>query len=274
VNATTGKLYVSDMDAGELAVFDTSTGKRITTVPLGLDSNFVRRAACRVAVDEGRNRVYATMSRANALAAVDGERDVLLGRVELGPPLPTDPWAYVRLWDMRVVLNRSTQMAYVIDAHNMLLSSVDTETLELNVQRGVGMLENPLRPPLIEESMKMYENNLQNLAIDEKRDLVYLWTWIFEGRSLKLVGRLDPQLGTGVTFVDTESDRLYVHGPQGLAVVDAETHERVGLIPMSDNSLTQSEIKTLWGVDPVTKVVYAVRNIMTTSRTLEVYGIE
>ncbi len=77
INAVTKRLYVSDVTAGTVTMFDALTGVKLVETPTGVGAHTV-------IVDEVNNLVYVTNRGANTLSILDGNTNTKLADVAVG----------------------------------------------------------------------------------------------------------------------------------------------------------------------------------------------
>jgi len=273
VNPATNKIYVSNQEDGYVDVIDGRSNKIIDKINLGVGTNLMHRLWPVVKVDTKRNRVFVILTRFCGVAVIDGKKDLLMKRIQLGPLNNQDPGQFAGSCEFGIAINEWTNRIYVNDPVNRCLSIIDGEALEVIEQIDLWELELPLSrqgdPGYLRKN-----SPFDHLRIDEVNDRVYAYTWILDGESGAIIGRIPPQYGTGVTCIDSKRNHIYVHGWNGLTVIDLRTLEKVGFLPMKSVPGGNDELRMRFAVDPENRRVYAVKNLMVDGEKLHVYDIK
>jgi quinoprotein dehydrogenase-associated probable ABC transporter substrate-binding protein len=112
VDAASGRLFVSNEDAGELSIVDLQNGEVIRTVKVGGEPEGVR-------LDPNRTTVYVTSESDHAVTVVDASSGDVLGNIEVG-------------WRPRdSIFSADGSRAYVSSEHGSSVAVVDVATRSL-----------------------------------------------------------------------------------------------------------------------------------------------
>ncbi|GAG56807.1 unnamed protein product, partial [marine sediment metagenome] len=169
-------------------------------------------------------------------------------------------------------VNEKTGRIYVNDPVNRMVSIIDGKTLEILKQVSLRDLELPLYRKT-DPGYTRKNSPFHHLKVDDKNDRIFAYTWILDGQTGTVIGRIPPQHGTGVTGIDTKRNRIYVHGWNGLTVLDLDTFEKLGYLPLKSAPEGNDELRLFFVVDPDNNRVYAVRNLMVDGTKLHVFDI-
>lgn len=121
LNTQTNRLYVSDVTAGTVTMFNARTGKKLAETPTGAGAHTVM-------VDRKRNLVYVTNRGANTLSILDGKTNAKLADIPVGvAPHGLD-------------LDTSGRRAYVSNTGSNDVTIVDTKnrTVIKTIPAGMG----------------------------------------------------------------------------------------------------------------------------------------
>ena len=263
IDSRRGLVYVTNMDNGTLTVLRDADHAKAGEIDLGAGTNKIHRLWSRVAADEGRGKIYVTLTRFNGLAVVDGKTGQVEHRVRLGEANPDVQSAYVRAFEFGLAVDQASGLVWVLNGHRARLSAVDPGAGKVVASLDLGALDLPLERRFSPFSM---------LAAHPARKRVYVYNWIVSTETHKVMGRIPREIGTGVTAVDEARNRLYVHGVRGLTVVEAATFERIAFLPLeAEPGGEPSEVRTFYSVDLARRRVYAVRNLMLGGNQLEIH---
>jgi len=277
VNEQADRVYFNNSEDGTVHVIDGKTNREVTHANLGAGANLMHRFWAGIACDSRRNRVYAALARLNGLAVLQDEpekdRLLLLGKVYLGPLHMQDPGQFPGAVQLSVAANQETGTVYAYNAFRRVLSRVDPEQFKATHQLDMSGLQLPVADLGTPGYLRRYATHFV-LAVDEKRNLVYVNNFIVDGETMRIRGALPIEKVTGVQAVDNAKRRLYAHGVRGMTVMDAETYDELLFIPHGSPEAPDSEFRVMWGVDSKNDRLYLARQLFVEGDEVQVLDLK
>jgi len=237
VNPRTNRVYVDELDKGEVGVIDGFTNKVIARVNLGVDGHFAeggtpnvgspiveyhRYVFSGIGVDSSRNRIYVTCPKEDSLIVIDGENNSILRKVYIG-------WqAHIAgSGRLDVLVNEKTNRIYLFNNILDLLLVLDGDTYEI-----IDRIDVP------REKVGRGFHAI-TMVLDSRRDIIYVGPWIIDIKNNTLKGRIPENVGDQVIAINSGGTKIYVTrlsiiGSRRLAssltIADADSYEPIETI--------------------------------------------
>jgi len=272
-NPRTGKIYVNNAERGEVNVISEKSGRRLRSIDLGVGCNLIHRVWGRVAVDARRNRVYAVLLRHNGFAVIDGKKDRLIGRAILGPPIGHDPGQFAGATEYTLNVHEGLNRIYAYHPPQQRVWIVDGDDGAILDEIDVRSLDVPLytrgAPGYLRRAGAFHAAYL-----DEPANRLYVWAWIVDLDTNKIVERLPRRLGFAVLRTDHARDRIYTLSKRGIEVARLSDYTPLGRLPVHSTVDKDGDmLRVICQVDAARGRAYVVRNVMLDGARIGVYRI-
>jgi len=203
VNATTSRVYVTNIHSGNVSVIDTATANVVAVVPVGEEPHAVE-------VNRSTNRVYVANSGSDSVSVLDGGTNTVVATV----PVEAGPHG--------VAVNAATNRIYVTNHIRGTVSVIDGAANTVLATVPVGELPEGIAVNPVTNRVYAGSPALRNVSV-------------IDGATNAVAATVPLTASPSGLAVNSSTNRVYVTAGSSLVVIDGGTDSVVATVPLGSD---------------------------------------